>query len=140
MIGARLEIYGIVAAVLLMAIAGAYFKGRLDEKAAITEKTLADNSKAMQAAETAAEARASADDQARQKAVAFMNQVDEGLANVRTKFSNLPAVVVDARGCERLTPDAGLRWNAAELLSEGPAVDAAGHAPPAVPASPVPAP
>lgn len=136
----KLEIYGIVLVVLALGFVGAYFKGRHDEQTAISQKTLADNSRAMQQAADAAITRATADDAARQKAADFIATVDQGLANVKAKFSNLPSVVVDARGCERLTPSAGMRWNAAELLSSGSTLDAAGSAPTAVPASPVSAP
>lgn len=136
----KLEIYGIALAVLLLAFVGAYFKGRHDEQTAITQKTLADNAKILQDAAVAAAARAEADDAARKKTVDLMAAVDQGLANVRQKFSSLPSVVVDARGCERLTPDSGMRWNAVELLPTGPPVEPAGNAPATVPAGPLPSP
>jgi hypothetical protein len=133
----KLEIYGIVLIVLALGFVGAYFKGRLDEKAAITQKQLADNAQKMTAYEGTLESRANADDAARQKALAFIAQVDQGLANVKSQFSKLPSVVVDARGCERLSPISGMRWNAVELLPAGPVANTAGSTPEAVPAAPV---
>jgi len=136
----KLEIYGIVLVVLALGFIGAYFKGRHDEQTVITERTLADNARALQGAADAAIARASADDAARQKATDFIASIDQGLANVQARFSKLPAVVVDAHGCERLTDAGRLRWNAAELLPAGSPVDPAGGAPATVSAGPVPAP
>lgn len=133
----KLEIYAIVLAVLALGFVGAYFKGRLDEKAAITTKQLADNAIVLQKAADAAGARAIADDAARQKAVDFIATVDQGISNVNAKFSKLPTVVVDARGCERLTPNAGMRWNAVELLPSGPTADTTGSAPESMPAAPL---
>lgn len=136
----KLEIYGIVFAVLMLGFVGAYFKGRLDEKAAITTKQLADNASALQKAADAAAARTTADDAARQKAVDFIATVDQGITNVNAKFAKVPTVVVDARGCERLTPASSMRWNAIELLPAGPVANPAGSAPSSVPAASVPAP
>jgi len=136
----KLEIYGIVLAVLIFALVGAYFKGRHDEQTAITQKTLADNAAVMKSAADAAIARAAADDASRQKTADLMEAVEKGIANVQAKFSSLPSVVVDARGCERLTPDAGMRWNSVELLPPGPALSAPGSAPAALPAGQVHAP
>lgn len=133
----KLEIYGIVLAVLLLGFVGAYWKGRLDEKAAITTKQLADNAAALQKAADAGAERATADDTARQKAVDFIATVDQGIASVNAKFAKLPTVVVDARGCERLSPNAGMRWNAVELLPTGSTANPAGNAPAGVPAVPV---
>lgn len=139
---AKLEIYAIAigAGLLLLALGtlGGYFKGRLDEKVAITQKQLADNAQAMQRYEVVSQNRADADDAARQRTIAFIVAVDQGLANVNAKFSKLPSVVLDARGCERLTPASALRWNATELLPSGPAPNAAGSAPEAVSAAAVP--
>ncbi len=138
----KLEIYAIAISagllLLVLGTAGGYLKGRLDEKSALVERQLADNAKAMQDAATAAQTRAAADDQARQKALEFAAQIDVRIADVNTRFSKLPSVVVDSRGCERLTPNAGMRWNATELLPTGPAANPAGGAPGPVSASAVP--
>lgn len=134
----KFEIYGIVLAILLLGFVGAYFKGRLDEKTAITTRQLADNAQALQKAADGAAARAIADDTARQKAVDFIATVDQGITNVNAKFAKVPTVVVDARGCERLTPASSMRWNAVELLPAGPTPDTTGGAPASVPAAAVP--
>ena len=136
----RLEIYAIVLVVLALGFVGAYFKGRLDEKAAITQKTNADNTLAMQRWVDVAQQRTQADDLARSQTLALIDTVNLGMEDVNTKFAKVPTVVVDARGCERLTASARLRWNAVELLSAGPADEPAGSAAPgAVPAGDVPA-
>jgi hypothetical protein len=136
----RPEIYGIGLVILLLGFVGAYFKGRLDEKAAIVRQINADNTVAMQKWVNTAEQRSQADDLARQRTQILLDTIDRGITNVNTKFAKLPTVVVDARGCERLTPNARLRWNAVELLSSGPAdPPAGGAAPDTVPAGGVPA-
>ncbi|MDB6085197.1 MAG: hypothetical protein JWN43_3078 [Gammaproteobacteria bacterium] len=134
----KLEIYGIVLAILALGFVGAYFKGRLDEKAAITTKQLADNASDMTKYQTTLAGRADADEAARKKTADFIVSIDQGLANVQAKFSKLPNVVVDARGCPALTPAAGLHWNAVELLPAGPAEQPAGSAPNPVPTAAVP--
>jgi hypothetical protein len=132
----RLAIYALV----VLGFVGCYFKGRLDEKAAITTKQLADNSADMTKYQTTLASRSDADEAARKKTADFIASIDQGLANVQAKFSKLPNVVVDARGCPALTPASGLHWNSVELLSAGPADRPADHAPDPVPASPVPPP
>lgn len=136
----RLEIWGIGLLILALALGGAYFKGRHDEYHTVVNEQLAANEKALTAAAAAATARAAADDTARQKATDFIASVDQGISHVNAQFASLPPVVVDARGCPQLTPAAGMRWNAIELLPAGPTPDATGSAPATVPASPVPAP
>lgn len=136
MITSRLEIYGIALVILVIAIGGAYFKGRLDAERSIAQKQLADNSQAMQRYANVEQSREQADDLARQKTLAFMGAVEQGIANVNSKFSSL--AMVDSRGCERLTGDARLRWNAVELLPAGPTEQPAGSAPGAVPVGAMP--
>ncbi|HXH91212.1 MAG TPA: hypothetical protein VNN25_06500 [Thermoanaerobaculia bacterium] len=119
----RLEIYAIAigAGLLLLVLGttGGYFKGRLDEKAAITQKQLADDAKKMTDYQGTLEKRAAADDTARDKALAFVADIDKRMDGINAKFAKLPNVVVDARGCERLTDAARLRWNSVELLPTG---------------------
>jgi hypothetical protein len=128
----KLELYGIALLVLAMALGGAYFKGRLDAERAIAQKQLADNAEALQRYAKREDDRAAADDLARQKTVAFMGAVEQGITNANAQFSKL--VAVDNHGCERLTDDARLRWNAIELLPAGSAHESAGK-----PIDPVPA-
>lgn len=136
----RLEIYGIALLVLALALAGSYAKGRLDEKSEITQKQLADNAQAMQRYQDVAKDRADDDDKARQRMLAFIATIDQGLDNVSAKFSKLPSVVVDARGCERITPAAALRWNAVELLPAGSTDQPTRKPPDPLPASQMPPP
>jgi len=136
----KLEIYGIALVVAILCACAAYIKGRFDEKAAIVRKTNADNTVAMQRWVETAQQRSQADDLARQRTQDFINTVTQGIDHVNAKFARLPTVVVDARGCERLTTAARMRWNAVELLSAGQADAPAGSAAPdAVPAGSVPA-
>jgi hypothetical protein len=136
----KLELYGIVLAIVLLSIGGAYFKGRLDEHRSITTQQLAANASDMTKYQTALETRAAADDASRQKAADFIASVDQGIARVNAKFANVPTVVVDAHGCPALTDNARLRWNSVELLPAGPVANTAASASAAVPASPVPTP
>jgi len=136
----KLEVYAIALVVLALAFVGAYWKGRLDEKTVITQKQLADNAADMTRYQTTLAGRADADEAARAKTTQFIAAIDQGLVNVQAKFSKLPNVVVDARGCPALTPAAGLHWNSVELLPAGPAANAADHVTNAVPAGPVPPP
>src|SRR5436305_59292 len=107
----KLEVYGIVAALIVAAVLASYFKGRSDEHRTITTEQLAANAKALQDAATAATARAAADDTARQKAADLISTVDQGIANVNAKFAKVPAVVVDSRGCSQLGDAVRMRWN-----------------------------
>lgn len=136
----KLEIYGIVLAVLILAGASAYFKGRSDERDAFQQKALAANATKMAGYESTQMQRATADDAARDKALKFVDDISKRMDGVNAKFSKLPNIVVDARGCEHLTDAARVRWNAIELVPTGPAVhetlDAAGPVRPAeVPAA-----
>ncbi len=138
----KLEIYAIaIGAALLLTLlsaTGAYFKGRFDEKAAITQKQLADNAQKMTGYQDTLEKRAAADDTARDKALAFVADIDKRMDGINAKFAKLPNVVVDARGCERLTDTARLRWNSIELLPAGPTDQPAGIPPDALQPAPMP--
>jgi non-canonical (house-cleaning) NTP pyrophosphatase len=136
----RLEVYGAVFLLLVLAIGAAYFKGCRDTERRISNEQAVANVKALEDSTRAAEARAIADDSARAKADQFRAEVEEGIENVRAKFARVPTVVVDDRGCQRLTDAARLRWNAVELLPAGSTLSAAGESAAAVPAEPVPSP
>ena len=124
----KAEIYGIVVVVLLLGFAAAYFKGYSNGKEAVVQKTLDDNARKMGEYQQVADGRATADDLSRQKALAFVSDIDKRMDSVNAKFAKLPNVVVDARGCERLTDAAGVRWNNVELVPAGSPVDAPGDA------------
>jgi len=134
----RLEIYGVLLVLFGAILVAGYFKGRNDEKTALVTQQLADNAKALQEAADAARARAAADDAARTEAEAFTERMKQGLTDVNARFSKLPNVVMDARGCPDLNDNFRLRWNAVTGLfgASGLSPDQSGIA---VPAQPVPA-
>jgi len=134
----RLEIYGIILAIWALTVIAAELHGRYEEHKVAAEKQLAANAVKMTDYGKTIEGRAAADDAARERMTAFMDQVSKGLTNVQAKFASLPSVVVDPRGCSVLTPDAGMRWNAVELVPPGSANNATGRAPQTVPAPAVP--
>jgi hypothetical protein len=136
----RLEIYAIILAVWGLTVIAAELHGRYEEHKAASEKQLAANAEKITDYGKTLEGRNAADRAAQDQWTAFMAQVAKGIDNVNAKFAGLPSVVVDPRGCAVLTPDAGMRWNAVELVPAGPANDAAGHAAQGVPAPAVPPP
>lgn len=122
----KLEMYGIVAVLLVAAILGAYFKGRNDEKDTFASKQLIANAKVLQDSLDSARARMEEDDKARQTTEEFIARTRQGLSDVNTKFSKLPNVVVDARGCPQLGDNFRLRWDTTSGVSTGPALDTPG--------------
>lgn len=117
----RLEVYGIVLVILVLAVSGAYFKGRSDGKEAMEQKQLVANAKVLQESVEAAARRAAADNQARQAAEEFIERTRRGLVDVNAKFAKLPNVVT-VGGCPQLGDNFRLRWDAAAGVPGGPAV------------------
>lgn len=132
----KLEIYGILLLVLGLALTGAYFKGRQDEAKHLQTEQLAANAAELQKILDKTEVILAADEKGRAAADAFVNRMNTGLLHVATQFSKIPNVVVDTSGCARLADSFRLRWNAAAGVSAGSAIDRAGGADGAVPASP----
>lgn len=128
MIPTRFEIYAIVLAVIALTMMGAYYKGRGDERDDAQQKQLAANATKMTDYQATLDKRNEADDQARGKALAFVDDISKRMDTVNAKLSKLPAVVVDARGCSTLTDAAGVRWNNVELVPTGQALDPPGDA------------
>jgi hypothetical protein len=139
----KLEIYGIALIASLLLTVGAFFvgeyKGMYDEKSAAAEKLEAANERAISTYADTLKSRSDADAQAANTTRDYIAAVEQGLANVQTRFAKLPMVVVDAHGCPSLTAAARLRWNAVELLPAGPAELTTGNATGALPAAAVPA-
>ena len=121
----RLEIYGIALLVLILALFGSYEKGRMVERAAIQKTQEAANAKALQDELLAAQQRTAADNAARDAANQFITHVNGELDALQHKYGSLPNIVVDAHGCPGLSPNFGLRWDAAASMSAGSTDNAA---------------
>lgn len=124
----RLEIYAGVLVLMAVCCVGSYFKGRGDESDANHKTVLANNARAMTDYQAAALLRDQADEASRGRALAFVDDVSKRMDSVNAKLSKLPPIVVDARGCDRLTDAAGVRWNNVELVPAGQALDPPGDA------------
>lgn len=133
----KLEMYAIVAVLLIAVIVGAYFKGRNDEKDTFASKQLIANAKVLQDSLDSAHARMEEDDKARQTTEEFIARTRQGLSDVNTKFAKLPNVVVDTRGCSQLGDNFRMRWAAAAGVSAGPTLDTSGVPSAVVPAAKV---
>jgi hypothetical protein len=128
----KLEIYAILALMLVATGGGLYFKGRHDEKVILTEKALADSAKVLSDANDALRARTEADNAARGVANNFMATVQSNMMEVNTRFAHVPQVIINDKGCPDIAPSFRLRWNADTYAVEaGPGTNSANSTVPA---------
>jgi hypothetical protein len=136
MIIAKLEGYALAIAAACLCTVAAYFYGRFEERSTIATEEHAADEKALQGLLDAANARAADDARAHAASEAFIARVQSGLGEVNAKFSSIPNVVVDARGCGVLSDGFRLRWAADNAAGAGPALIGASDAHEPVPAEP----
>ena len=127
----RLEVYIILG--LIVAVAAAYFAGdlhgHLAEARTVHAKQTDADAKALSDALSQAQQLVAGDQDAAKRAGDQLSAINKGLDDATAKLGKLPAVVVDARGCEHLSGDWGLRWDTVSALSGGPSVGAPDRAP-----------
>lgn len=117
----RLEVYGVLIALILATNFGCYVYGRSSEREEIHSKQLEADATAVHSILEDERRRTDDDALARKTTEDFLAHVNQGLSDVSAKYSKLPNVVVDSRGCERLADAFGVRWNAAAGVSTEPA-------------------
>lgn len=130
----RLEVYIILG--LLIALPAAFFggdlHGHLAEARAVHSKQTEADAKALSDALRQAQELLAGDQAAAQRAADKLGAINKGIDDAAARLGKLPSVVVDARGCERLSSDWGLRWDSVESLSGRPSDGPPGLAPGAV--------
>lgn len=132
----KLEIYIILG--LLVAVAAAFaagdIHGHLAESRTVSARQSEADGKALKDALTQAQNLVQGDQSAKQASDAKFAALNKGIDNAIATLGKLPPVVLDARGCEHLSGDWGLRWNSVEHLSWGSPVGVSDGARDAVPA------